>query len=251
MDKLSLVDELPISSKTILELKRNHIFTIHDLLSCSEDRMMKFRHIHHGRLYEIKNAIHEVGFLFVDEDISVLRVGDDLKFQSISFLNLPLNPLKALRKANIYTIEDLLSYKSTDLKKLLFIEDFNLQLIKTALHAKGLRFFDEDISILDDRKANIYSYLLEERQMTKEEKMGIEVLNLPNYLYCILKRNRIHTVEDLLAYDIVSLSKLNHLGVVNIQKIISCLSVYDYHFKDEESIIFLKTKVKKINKNLK
>ena len=46
----------------------------------------------------------------------------------------------------------------------------------------------------------------------------------------------------------MSLSKIKHLGIANIKKIIDALSIHGYHFEDENSIVFLKTKVKKITK---
>ena len=60
--------------------------------------------------------------------------------------------------------------------------------------------------------------------------------------------NKLKPIEELLSYDIMSLSKLKHLGITNIKKIIDILSIHGYHFEDENSIVFLKTKVKKITK---
>lgn len=80
--------------------------------------------------------------------------------QDISTLGLPLNPLKALRNAGIYTIGQLILNSVNDLKKLPFIEETNLQIIKNAVHAKGERFWDEDEFFLYDRVQNIQIEIL-------------------------------------------------------------------------------------------
>ena len=246
MNKLMPIEELPLSSRTISELKREQIRTVQDLILCDEEKLMNFRKLYYRRIYEIKNAVHELGFIFANEDISVLKTPDNYLMQSIAILDIPLNPLKALKSEKIYTMGELLSYKSHELKQIPFIDNFSIRLIKASLHAKGIIFQDEDNSILDERNHNIDSYLSEKNLQQPKEK--IEILNLPNYLYCILKRNKINTVEELLSYDIMSLSKIKHLGITNIKKIIDILSIHGYHFEDENSIVFLKTKVKKITK---
>lgn len=138
--KSDCIEQLNLSSKTILELKRNGIEKIEDLLEYRESQFAKFRHIQHGRLDEIKNAVHALGFIFVDEDISILEEPNNFLEQDISTLGLSLNPLKALRNSKIYTVGQLLSYSSRDLKKLPFIEEANLQAIKNAFMLKEKDF---------------------------------------------------------------------------------------------------------------
>ena len=244
--KSDCIEQLNLSSKTILELKRNEIEKIEDLLEYRESQFAKFRHIQHGRLDEIKNAVHALGFIFVDEDISILEEPNNFLEQDISTLGLSLNPLKALRNSKIYTVGQLLSYSSRDLKKLPFIEEANLQAIKNAIHAKGERFLDEDEFFLYDRVQNIQIevLLLNKRKIEKElREFKIEDLNLSNRLYLLLKRRNINTVSDLLSYNIMSLSKVNGLGFNHIQSLIQALSCYGYHFSDENSVVFTKSKL--------
>lgn len=238
------IEQLNLSVKTIFELKRNGIEKIEDLLACNEEQFVKFRHIHHGRWNEIKNAVHALGFIFIDEDISILEEPNNFLEQDISTLGLSLNPLKALRNSKIYTVGQLLSYSSRDLKKLPFIEEANLQAIKNAIHAKGERFLDEDEFFLYDRVQNIQIevLLLNKRKIEKElREFKIEDLNLSNRLYLLLKRRNIHTVSDLLSYNIMSLSKVKGLGYSHIQSIIQALSCYGYHFSDENSVVLTKS----------
>ena len=68
--KTDNIKQLKLSSKTLLELKRNGIEKIEDLLCYQEKDFSQFRHIQHGRLDEIKDAVHAVGFLVPDEDLS-------------------------------------------------------------------------------------------------------------------------------------------------------------------------------------
>ena len=149
------VEQLNLSVKTIFELKINGIEKIEDLLACNEEQFVKFLHIHHGRWNEIKNAVHALGFIFVDEDISILMEQNNLLEQDISTLGLSLNPLKALLNAKIYTVGELLSYSSNDLRKLPFIDYTNLQFIKNAIHARGVKLLDENDSLLYERIQNI------------------------------------------------------------------------------------------------
>lgn len=62
------IEQLNLSVKTIFELKRNGIEKIEDLLCYQEKDFSQFRHIQHGRLDEIKNAVHAKGERFWDED---------------------------------------------------------------------------------------------------------------------------------------------------------------------------------------
>lgn len=249
--KSDCIEQLNLSSKTILELKRNGIEKIEDLLEYRESQFAKFRHIQHGRLDEIKNAVHALGFIFVDEDISILEEPNNFLEQDISTLGLSLNPLKALRGEEIYTVGQLLSYSSEDLKKLPFIEETNLQAIKNAIHARGEKFLDEDEFFLYGRIQNIQIelLLLNKRKIEEELKeLKIEDLNLSNRLYLLLKRRNIHTVSDLLSHNIMSLSKVKGLGYSHIQSIIQALSCYGYHFSDENSVEFTKSRLIKEKK---
>lgn len=242
--KTDNIKQLKLSSKTFLELKRNGIEKIEDLLCYQEKDFSQFRHIQHGRLDEIKNAVHAVGFIFPDEDISILMEPEHFLEQDISTLGLPLNPLKALRNAGIYTVGQLILNSANDLKKLPFIEETNLQIIKNAVHAKGERFWDEDEFFLYDRVQNIQIeiLLMNQRKIKKTlQELKIENLNLSTRLYNTLKRNHIDNVADLLSYNIISLSKLDGLGYTHLQKIIDVVSQYGYHFSDENSVVLTKS----------
>lgn len=245
------IEQLNLSVKTIFELKRNGIEKIEDLLACNEEQFVKFRHIHHGRWNEIKNAVHALGFIFVDEDISILMEQNNLLEQDISTLGLSLNPLKALLNAKIYTVGDLLSYSSNDLRKLPFIDYTNLKFIKNAIHARGVKLLDENDSLLYERIQNIQIelFLLNKKKIKEElTEFKIEDLNLSNRLYLLLKRRNINTVSDLLSYNIMSLSKVNGLGFNHIQSLIQALSCYGYHFSDENYVVFTKSKLIKEKK---
>lgn len=227
-------------------MKRNGIEKIEDLLCYQEKDFSQFRHIQHGRLDEIKNAVHAVGFIFPDEDISILMEPEHFLEQDISTLGLPLNPLKALRNAGIYTVGQLILNSANDLKKLPFIEETNLQIIKNAVHARGVKLLDENDSLLYERIQNIQIelFLLNKKKIKDElAEFKIEDLNLSNRLYLLLKRRNINTVSDLLSYNIMSLNKVNGLGFNHIQSLIQALSCYGYHFSDENSVVFTKSKI--------
>ena len=71
--------------------------------------------------------------------------------------------------------------------------------------------------------------------------MKLFLRNLSNRLYNTLKRNHINNVDDLLSYNIISLSKLNGLGYTHLQKLIDIVSQYGYHFSDENSVVLTKS----------
>lgn len=106
--------------------------------------------------------------------ISMYKIENESNSYSIERLNIPQRVYKALKKQNIFTINDLLKYSIDDLYLINNLGDKSIKQIIEEVHNLGYKFDFEKETIIRNEKIEKLTKLLEKSKKLKEELTKVD-----------------------------------------------------------------------------
>ena len=152
------VEELDFSSRTLNALKRSGINTVEEVISYTEDEIIKVRNIGETGFAEIWKKLHGLGLAFRERDIYTMGMllerpevkGEKVLEMTIEELDFSVRTYTCLKRAGINTVDDLLQRTESDMIKIKNLGKKSLEEVIFKLNALGLSLMDEPEILMGD-----------------------------------------------------------------------------------------------------
>ena len=152
------VEELDFSSRTLNALKRAGIDTVEEIISYTEDEIIKVRNIGETGFTEILKKLKGLGLSFREREIYTMGMlierpevkGEKVLEMTIEELELSVRTYTCLKRAGINTVDDLLQRTESDMIKIRNLGKKSLDEVILKLSALGLSLMDEPEILMGD-----------------------------------------------------------------------------------------------------
>ncbi len=164
------VDDLHLSTRLIHALKNSNIKYLGDLLTTNYIKIIRLRNVGNNSIKELRDYVHKLGFNFPDERDSYKDKIAKYQAQNIPLLKDALNisntVANALYRADIFTVEDLISY-GPKVFKLYGIGKMGEEEIKNAMANLGITFQEKETILLG--KEHLSEKEIENEKLVSQE----------------------------------------------------------------------------------
>ena len=152
------VEELDFSSRTLNALKRAGIDTVEEIISYTEDEIIKVRNIGETGFTELLKKLKGLGLSFREREIYTMGMlierpevkGEKVLEMTIEELELSVRTYTCLKRAGINTVDDLLQRTESDMIKIRNLGKKSLDEVILKLSALGLSLMDEPEILMGD-----------------------------------------------------------------------------------------------------
>ena len=152
------VEELDFSSRTENALRRAGIETVEEIISHTEDEIIKVRNIGETGFAEIWKKLHGLGLSFREHEIYTMGMlverpevkGEKVLEMTIEELDFSVRTYTCLKRAGINTVDDLLQRTESDMIKIRNLGKKSLDEVILKLSALGLSLMDEPEILMGD-----------------------------------------------------------------------------------------------------
>ena len=150
------VEELDFSSRTQNALMRAGINTVEEIISYTEDEIIKVRNIGETGFAEIWKKLHSLGLSFREREIYTMGMlierpevkGEKVLEMTIEELDFSVRTYTCLKRAGINTVDDLLQRTESDMIKIRNLGRKSLEEVILKLSALGLTLMEEEPEVL-------------------------------------------------------------------------------------------------------
>lgn len=211
LDKESYIDKLLLSNRTYNALRRQGIVTIEQLISYTDQDLLKIRNLGMKSLEEVRTKLQRYGL-----NLKEVKTKPIAKKSSISKLGLRFWVCRALMNKKIETVEQLIGYTERDLLK---IVDFRMNImteINMKLQEYGLYFKESETELID-------------------KESDVKELLLSYTTYNALKNQGIVTIEQLIKYTEQDLLEMWRIGRKSLEEVKTKLQKYGLGLKEVET----------------
>ena len=152
------VEELDFSSRTENALRRAGINTVEEIISFTEDEIIKVRNIGETGFAEIWKKLHGLGLSFREREIYTMGMlverpevkGEKVLEMTLEELDFSVRTYTCLKRAGINTVDDLLQRTESDMIKIRNLGKKSLDEVILKLSALGLSLMDEPEILMGD-----------------------------------------------------------------------------------------------------
>lgn len=152
------VEELDFSSRTQNALMRAGINTVEEIISYTEDEIIKVRNIGETGFTELLKKLKGLGLSFREREIYTMGMlierpevkGEKVLEMTIEELELSVRTYTCLKRAGINTVDDLLQRTESDMIKIRNLGKKSLDEVILKLSALGLSLMDEPEILMGD-----------------------------------------------------------------------------------------------------
>ena len=150
------VEELDFSSRTQNALMRAGINTVEEIISYTEDEIIKVRNIGETGFAEIWKKLHGLGLSLREREIYTMGMlierpevkGEKVLEMTIEELDFSVRTYTCLKRAGINTVDDLLQRTESDMIKIRNLGRKSLEEVILKLSALGLTLMEEEPEVL-------------------------------------------------------------------------------------------------------
>ncbi len=150
------VEELDFSYRTENALRRAGIETVEEIISHTEDEIIKVRNIGETGFAEIWKKLHGLGLSFREHEIYTMGMlverpevkGEKVLEMTIEELDFSVRTYTCLKRAGINTVDDLLQRTESDMIKIRNLGKKSLDEIILKLSSLGLTLMEEEPEVL-------------------------------------------------------------------------------------------------------
>lgn len=158
----------------IYMIEDTNISTI-EMLSIKETNYLrKICKVNYDKSYDTSLIDKESLIRKVRKIVLMHKVENESNSYSIERLNIPQRVYKALKKQNIFTINDLLKYSMDDLYLINNLGDKSIKQIIEEVHKLGYKFDFEKETVIRNEKIEKLTKLLEKSKKLKEELTKVD-----------------------------------------------------------------------------
>ena len=150
------VEELDFSSRTLNALKRANINTVEEIISFTEDEIIKIRNIGETGFTELLKKLRGLGLSFRESEVYTMGMfierpevkGEKVLEFTIEEMEFSVRTYTCLKRAGINTVEDLINRTESDMIKVRNLGRKSLEEVIQKLNALGLSLMDEPEEVL-------------------------------------------------------------------------------------------------------
>lgn len=147
------VEELDFSSRTLNALKRSNINTVEELISFTEDEIIKVRNIGETGFTELLKKLRGLGLSFREREIYTMGMfierpevmGEKILEMTIEELELSVRTYNCLKRVGINTVDELLDLTESDLMQVKNLGKKGFEEVVQKLSALGLSLKEEEL----------------------------------------------------------------------------------------------------------
>ena len=210
------IDDLPISSSTIQELKKHNILNMGELFDISKEQAFIEFHLSDSCLEEIVKLMHGIGFQYWPTGDLRDDMDSDIKQLPISEMDLTLLTRGKLAKNGITSVGDAINAVNNLAIRPVLLEDCSIHEIIYYLELLGFK----------QRKARVD--ILKDVNGLDINDISVEELSLPKFIIGPLRDIQIETIGDLINTPILNIIQNKWLEQDELIKLAEAMSDIGY-----------------------